>query len=704
MELFRLFGSILVNNDQANKAIKNTTSIAQSAGSKVSGAMKGLGVAVAGAFAVDKIKDFGSGLITASADAVALEAQFEQVFGGLGDKANEAMNAMGKDFGMLPSRIKAPMTQMTAMFKGLGLDTEEAMSTASDAVTLVADASAFYDKSFEDANSALNSFIKGNYEGGESIGLFANETQMASWASENLGVKWKELDEAGKQVARLEFAKAMQENAGATGQAQRESEGFQNVLGNLTKSWTDLMAVVGQPLLEAIIPIMQGATSAIVDITEKLRGFFEEIKVNGSVLEGLKEKFSGAFSPDSINPSGLISGLAGFIPQFLQKGIEMIQGLIQGIVSNLPMITQTVVNLIQTWLQNMAVMYPMLLNAGVEIIVSLLEGIVSALPQIIDAVLNLITTLIDTIITLFPVIINAGVQIITTLIAGIVQLLPKLIATGIQLLQTVIGAIIQNLPIIIEAGISILNALINGILTLLPQLIPLVITLLTTLLTAIIGNLPMIIEAGIQLILALIDGILTMLPEIITLAIQLIIELVGAILANVPLLISAGIEIIIALISGLLQAIPKLISAIPQVIGAIFSAFANVDWSTLGGNIIGGIIAGIKNGAGAIWNAVTGMFGGGEEEKGKDGKDKKPEKNANGTKNFGGGWSVVGEQGRELVKLPSGSRIYNNPESEEILGKGKQGNTYVTINSPKALNPNEIRRQFIKANRKMALE
>ena len=62
---------------------------------------------------------------------------------------------------MMPNRIKPAMSSMTSMFKGLGMDTETAMTTASDAVTLVADASAFYDKSFEDANASLNSFIKG---------------------------------------------------------------------------------------------------------------------------------------------------------------------------------------------------------------------------------------------------------------------------------------------------------------------------------------------------------------------------------------------------------------------------------------------------------------------------------------------------------------------------------------------------------------
>jgi hypothetical protein len=215
-------------------------------------------------------------LVKSAASAQALGAQFEQVFGDAQKEAQKTVDSMGKEFGMVSNRLKPAFTQMTSMFKGLGMDTEEAMTTAKDAVTMAADAAAFYDKSYEDANAALNSFIKGNYEGGESIGLFANETQLASWAGKELGVEWKNLDEAGKQVARLEFAKAMQESAGATGQAARESNSLENQLGNLKQIWEDLKVKFGAPILEPAVEGIQKLaewlqnvdTTPIVDFIE----------------------------------------------------------------------------------------------------------------------------------------------------------------------------------------------------------------------------------------------------------------------------------------------------------------------------------------------------------------------------------------------------------------------------------------------------
>lgn len=44
----------------------------------------------------------------------------------------------------------------------------------------------------------------------------------------------------------------------------------------------------------------------------------------------------------------------------------------------------------------------------------------------------------------------------------------------------------------------------------------------------------------------------------------------------------------------------------------------------------------------------------------------------------GGGWAMVGEQGRELLNLPPGTRTNSNPDTERMLGEGGMGG--VTVN------------------------
>ena len=59
MELFKLFGTIAIQNADANEAIDDTTDKASQSENKISSAFKKIGTAVATYFAVDKIKDFG---------------------------------------------------------------------------------------------------------------------------------------------------------------------------------------------------------------------------------------------------------------------------------------------------------------------------------------------------------------------------------------------------------------------------------------------------------------------------------------------------------------------------------------------------------------------------------------------------------------------------------------------------------------------
>lgn len=280
MELFKLFGTIAINNDGANRAIDDTTGKAKNAESKMSSTFKRIGGAIAAAFAVDKIVSFGKEIVNAAAEVSAETSAFEQIMGDYSEKAAEKVNKIADATGMVNTRLTPYMTSMTAKFKGLGYDIDDATTLASDGLNLAADASAFWDKSLEDAMGGLNSFINGSYEGGEAIGLFANDTQMAQYAVEN-GVAattkaWANLDEKTKQATRLEYAQKMYKMSGATGQAAKESKQYANVQANLNEKWRQFKALIGEPLLQnVVLPAMQKLSDAVEVASEK----FKNLKV-----------------------------------------------------------------------------------------------------------------------------------------------------------------------------------------------------------------------------------------------------------------------------------------------------------------------------------------------------------------------------------------------------------------------------------------
>ena len=267
MELFKLFGTLGLNGvKETENQLDGVTNKAEDSSNKMVGFFKKVGAAVATYFAVDKIKDFGVAVVKASAEVQAEEAAFTQIMGAYADQAAEKVSKIAEATGMVDSRLTPYMTSMTAKFKGLGYDVEEATDLASVGLNIAADAAAFWDKSLTDSMGALNSFVNGNYEGGEAIGLFANETTLATWASQNLNLEWKNLTEKEKQFARLQFAKSMQEASGATGQASKESGAYANVMGNLSEAWRQFKAEVGEPLLQNIvIPAMQWLGTFIND-------------------------------------------------------------------------------------------------------------------------------------------------------------------------------------------------------------------------------------------------------------------------------------------------------------------------------------------------------------------------------------------------------------------------------------------------------
>ena len=105
-------------------------------------AFKKIGGVVATAFAVDKVVDFGKSIVDASATVAAEQSAFEQIMGDYSNTAQEKINEIADTTGMVSTRLTPYMTSMTAKFKGLGYDIDDATTLAQDGLTLAADAAA----------------------------------------------------------------------------------------------------------------------------------------------------------------------------------------------------------------------------------------------------------------------------------------------------------------------------------------------------------------------------------------------------------------------------------------------------------------------------------------------------------------------------------------------------------------------------------
>ena len=271
LELFRLFGTIALDNAKANQGIDETTDKAEKAESKMSAAFKKIGVAVTAAFAVDKIKDFSLKCIEIAANVNAMNSQFEQTFGDMQQAASDAIGRVAKDSGIIETRLKGIGTSIYAFAKTTGMESAEALGMMEEALQVAADSAAYYDRSLEDTTESLKSFLKGNYANDAALGLSCTETTRNTPANKLYGKSFMELSEAQKQMTLLQMVKDANELSGAMGQAARESDGWENVTGNLTESLKLLMATIGTPILSATVPVVKKMTEKIMALGETVR-------------------------------------------------------------------------------------------------------------------------------------------------------------------------------------------------------------------------------------------------------------------------------------------------------------------------------------------------------------------------------------------------------------------------------------------------
>ena len=231
---------------------------------------------------------------------------------------------------------------------------------------------------------------------------------------------------------------------------------------------------------------------------------------------------------------------------------------------------------------------------GTSLIPGNMQGIVSS------AVSNFTTFMT----TSFPTILANGTAMITQLMAGFQSGIPGMIASTGSLITQVMNAIAMNLPGMLQSGISILLQLVTGFLSAVPSLITAAGTMIQQLLTTLMTSLPSMISTGASFILNLASGLISSLPNIVSSATTIVSNLLTTFASHLPDLLAQGISMIGQLVAGLISMIPDVISTALDIGSNIINTFGEIDWISIGKNIISGIISGIWDAAGSLFSAL----------------------------------------------------------------------------------------------------
>ncbi len=336
---------------------------------------------------------------------------------------------------------------------------------------------------------------------------------------------------------------------------------------------------VGRSVMDALSGSIDSAAGEILGI--------EGGEILTYLADALEQKLPVLMIKGSNILMSIINGILQKIPNIITTAGTIITNFANGITQQIPFVVETAGTMITNYIDVISSLLPQIVQSGIKLILNFANGITQKLPSIVEMAGTMITNYISAISSLLPQIIQSGVQLVLNFISGIAQKLPYIIGMGGTVVTNYINAISSLLPQIIQSGVQLILNFVNGI----------------------IQKLPAMVETAGKIVTNFASGVLNNLPQIISAAIQMVTKIVITIGQNLPQILQSGVMIVGKLAAGLIRAIPTLIGQIPQIIESIKNTFLNVDWGSIGHNIIQGITNGLKSAGHMLWEAVKGILG-----------------------------------------------------------------------------------------------
>lgn len=575
MELFKLFGTIAVNNSEANQGIDETTDKAEDAAGKVKDlgdegdrteGKLGKAFSKMGSAAVAVGKTIATGLAVASTAVVAVGkaaissyADYEQLVGGVETLFDEssatvianAQNAY-KTAGMSANEYMETVTSFSAsLLQSLGGDTKAAADKADMAITDMSDNANKMGTSIEMIQNAYNGFAKQNYTMLDNLKLGYGGTK----------------------------------------------EEMQRLLDDASK-----------------LSGIEYDISSYSDIVDAIHIVQNEMGITGTTAKEASETISGSLASAKASWQNLLTGIAdgnqdvgGLITQFFDSIVTVADNIVPRIAQVMGTLPQLITDLVPKLLTKVSELIDILLPVVVDGAVSLLNAIVQVLPQLVTSILNALPSLISGIEQVFYAIVDALPQLMTVICEALPVLIPQLVDALVNMivyLATHIAEIIQplidNLPEII---IAIVNALMDNLPALIEGAVQLVI--------GIVQAIPQIIMALIEALPTVIQSILEGLWNALPLLLEGIISIVGEIGTAIWDILSGFFTALGEWFGGLWESIKTIFAPVVEWFGNLFSTIWNSIvsvFSTVGSWVYDNIIAPVANFFKGLWEGIVSAF------------------------------------------------------------------------------------------------
>ncbi len=290
MEIFKLFGSIYVNNDKANKSISKTGEEAKKSGgllSELGGIAKKVGGFIAGAFVVTKVVDFTKKIATVGIEYNKLKEQSETTWTtllGSQDKAIEQLKRI-EGFAAKTPFSKMGVDSMAKYLHNAGYEGEAVFDT----LTKIGDmGSAFgvQEDSLVELTRQFSQVQQAGYAYTEDLNILADRgIPIYQAIADEVGVtvaEVKKMASEGKLTADV-YNAAIDSMAETTaGAMDAQSQTF----GGMMSTLTDNLETLAGLLTEKVFDALKGLLEKVLPVVE---AFSEAYAQTGSFKEALMQ-------------------------------------------------------------------------------------------------------------------------------------------------------------------------------------------------------------------------------------------------------------------------------------------------------------------------------------------------------------------------------------------------------------------------------
>lgn len=251
---------LVVNQGQFNKQMLGISSLA-----------KKTGAALAGAFAIKKIVNFGKECLELGSDLAEVQNVVDVSFPTMSAKINDFAKGAEASFGLSETMAKKFTGTFGAMASAFGFTEKESLKMSTALTGLAGDVASFYNISQDEAYTKLKSVFTGETETLKDLGVVMTQTALDSYALANgYGKVTSKMTEQEKVALRYKFV--TEQLTKASGDFARTSDSWANQTRLLSLQFDSLKASIGQGLINAFTPIIK----VINTVMQKLNVLMEK--------------------------------------------------------------------------------------------------------------------------------------------------------------------------------------------------------------------------------------------------------------------------------------------------------------------------------------------------------------------------------------------------------------------------------------------